>query len=199
VQEGFDPDHVALAVEGAIAQGLASESLVTVPVVFHWVGYFVRGGNDAEKPAAGGGLGCPIAIGQQAVTANVLEPVGQYMQQEAPDEFVDCQRHGLVCGPVFAILPSKRDIVAVEADEPIVGDGHTMGLATQIIEHVSGVAEGRFCIDHPLGLCRECEKGGECLNVGERFKLAVEMRMAGECQPKLSGTRSPRSMRVRNV
>ena len=82
----------------------------------------MRGDNDAEKPAAGGEPGCPIAIGQQAVTTNVLETGGQHMQQEAPDELVGCQRHGLVCGAVLVILPLKRDIVAalVEGDRAAV-------------------------------------------------------------------------------
>jgi hypothetical protein len=56
-QEGFDADHVAVAADGAIAQGPASESLVTVAVVFHRVGYWVRASHDAEQPSAGGEAG----------------------------------------------------------------------------------------------------------------------------------------------
>lgn len=81
-QEGFDADHVPLAADGAFAQGPASESLVTVAVVFRRVGHVVRGSHDAEQPAAGGEAGCPVAIGQQAVTADVLEADGRHMQQE---------------------------------------------------------------------------------------------------------------------
>jgi hypothetical protein len=62
-QEGFDADHVAPAADGAIAQGLTGESLVAVAVVFHRVGYFVRGHLDAEQPAAGGQARRPVAIG----------------------------------------------------------------------------------------------------------------------------------------
>ena len=75
-QEGFGADHVALAADGAIAERPASESLVTVAVVFHRVRYFVRGSCDAEQPAAGGEPGGPVAIGQQAVTAVAFEAVG---------------------------------------------------------------------------------------------------------------------------
>src|SRR5258708_24579161 len=98
------------------------------------------------------------------------------MQQETTDEFIGSERHGLVRGAVFIVFPSKRDMVAVEAHQPVVGDGHAMGVAAQIVEYVPGVAEGRLRIDHPLGLCRGCEKGGERLGVGKRFELAVEMQ-----------------------
>src|SRR5258708_3071778 len=90
------------------------------------------------------------------------------MQQETTDEFIGSERHGLVRGAVFIVFPSKRDMVAVEAHQPVVGDGHAMGVAAQIVEYVPGVAEGRLRIDHPLGLCRGCEKGGERLGVGKR-------------------------------
>ena len=81
-QEGFDADHVAPAADGAIAQRLASESLVTVAVVFRRLRYFYRGWSDAEQSAAEGEPGAPVAIGQPPVTADVLEAAGQHMQQE---------------------------------------------------------------------------------------------------------------------
>ena len=77
-QEGFDADHVAFAAEGAIAQRPARESLVTITVIVGYVGSFFRG-DDAEKPAAGGKPGHAVTIGQQTVTANMLEAVGQHM------------------------------------------------------------------------------------------------------------------------
>ena len=70
-------------------------------------------------------------------------------------------------------------MTVVEVDQPVVRDGHTVGVAAQIVEYVLGVAEGRLRIDDPLGLCGRREKGGERLRVGERFKLAVEMQCAG--------------------
>ena len=170
-QEGFDADHVAVAADGAIAQGPASESLVTVAVVFCRVGRFVRGSHDAEQAAAGGEAGCPVAIGQQAVAADVLEAVGQHVQQEAADEFVSLEGHGLRCVGVFIVFPPEGDVAVVEADQPVVRNGDAMGIAAQVVEHVPGVAERRLRVDHPLGLCGRREKGGECLNVGERSKL----------------------------
>lgn len=177
--EGFDADHVPLAADGAIAQGPAGESLVTVAVVFHRVGYVVCGSHDAEQPAAGGEPGGPVAIGEPPVTANALEAVGRHMQQEAANEFVSLKRHGLRCAGVFIVFPPEGNVAVVEADQPVVRDGDAVGVAAQIVEYVPGVAERRLRIDHPLGLGGRREKGGERLRVGERFKLAVEMQCAG--------------------
>jgi len=101
------------------------------------------------------------------------------MQQEAADEFVGLKRHGLRCAGVFTVFPPEGHVTVVEVDQPVVRDGHTVGVAAQIVEYVSGAAEGRLPIDDPLGLCGGREKGGERLRVGERFKLAVEMQCAG--------------------
>src|SRR5258708_13802644 len=90
-REDFDADHVAVAADGAIAQGPASESLVTVAVVFHRVGYWVRGSHDAEQPSAGGGPGSPVAIGQQALTGDVFEAGGCRMPHETANDFIALQ------------------------------------------------------------------------------------------------------------
>jgi hypothetical protein len=104
-----------------------------------------------------------------------LKPSGSTCSREAADKFVGLKRHGLRCGGVFIVFPPEGDVAVIEVDQPVVGDGHAEGVAAQIVEYVSGVAEGRLRIDYPPGLCGRREKGGEHLNVGERFKLAVEM------------------------
>src|SRR5260370_39462781 len=76
---------------------------------------------------------------------------------------------------MHTMWPTEGDIVAGEADEPVVGDGDAMGVTAQIVEHVPGVAERRLRVDHPLRLCCGRKKGGERRCVGERFKLAVEV------------------------
>ena len=53
-----------------------------------------------------------------------MKSVGQDMDQEAADEFVGIERHQLVAsgalGPV--ILPFESHALAVEGDEPAVGN-----------------------------------------------------------------------------
>jgi hypothetical protein len=48
---------------------------------------------------------------------------------------------------VAVIPPPEGDLPAVHADEPVVGNGDTMCIAPQIVDHLLGVAEGPFTIN----------------------------------------------------
>jgi len=51
---------------------------------------------------------------------------------------------------VGIIFPAEGDLVVVEGNEAVVGDGDAMGVAAEIAEHVMGTAERWFGIDHPV-------------------------------------------------
>nr|WP_319001413.1 hypothetical protein [Burkholderia cepacia] len=70
-------------------------------------------------------------------------------------------------------------MAVVEVDQLVVRNDHVVGEAAQIVEHVSGIAEGRLRMNCQFGLCVRCEKGGERPNFGWHFKLAIEMQCAG--------------------
>jgi hypothetical protein len=76
------------------------------------------------------------------------------MDQKAADELVGIERHKLVAsvelGPV--ILAFEGHLLAVEGDEPAVGDRDPVGVAGQISEDSVGSAEGSLGIDHPFDL-----------------------------------------------
>ena len=59
------------------------------------------------------------------------------MEQEATDELVCCQGHGLLS--LFSrkaiVLVPERDTSVVERDEPVIGDGDPVGVARQIGQH----------------------------------------------------------------
>ena len=48
------------------------------------------------------------------------------------------------------IAPAKGDLAIGKGHQAMVGDGHAMGVAAQILEHVLGAAEGAFGVDHPV-------------------------------------------------
>src|SRR5947208_13168288 len=68
---------------------------------------------------------------------------------EAADELVGVERHELVAsvglGPV--ILPFERHALAVEGDEPAVGNGDPVGVAGQVGEHRIGPAKRSLGIE----------------------------------------------------
>jgi hypothetical protein len=50
---------------------------------------------------------------------------------------------------VGIVFPAEGDLVVLEGDEAMVGDGDAMGVAAEIAEDVMGATEGWFNIDDP--------------------------------------------------
>jgi hypothetical protein len=72
---------------------------------------------------------CADSIAEKADMADAVETVGQDMQQKAPDELEDVQRHGPVadCAVLAVVLDLEGRARAVEGDQPAVGDRDTVG------------------------------------------------------------------------
>ena len=113
-------------------------------------------------------LGAP-AVGEETVVADAVETVGQDVDQEAADELVGVERHELVAsvalGPV--ILPFESDALAVEGDEPAVGNGDPVSVARQVGEHCVRSAKRPLGIDHPFELAQCGKPGFEGCRLGE--------------------------------
>src|SRR5690348_8386010 len=84
--------------------------------------------------------------GEQSVVTDAMEPLGQNMQQEAPDELVWRECHRAKPRPAIAavILVAERHTALVEADQPAVRDGDAMCIAGEIGEHRLGPGKGRL-------------------------------------------------------
>ena len=84
----------------------------------------------------------PVGIGEEAIVADAVEPVGQDMDQKAANELVGIERHKLVTSGALGavILPSECHAFAVERTEPTVGNGDPVRVARQIGEHRFGSA-----------------------------------------------------------
>ena len=60
----------------------------------------------------------------------------------------------------------------------MVGDGHAMGVAAQILEHKLWATEGWFQIDDPVGSVQGSEPGGKDLWLSEEGEVSVETELA---------------------
>jgi hypothetical protein len=87
--------------------------------------------------------GAPTAS-QESVMADAHETLRKDVQQETPQELVDRQGSELLLIVVRGIAPAKSNLVILERDQAMVGDGHAMGVAAEIVQHVSGTTEGPF-------------------------------------------------------
>jgi len=60
----------------------------------------------------------------------------------------------------------------------MVGDGDAMGIATEILQHVLGSAEGWFGVDDPIFAEERTQPGREELGMGERRELSGQVQLA---------------------
>ena len=51
---------------------------------------------------------------------------------------------------VSGIAPAKGDLAIGKRDQAMVGDGHAMGVAAEILQHILGATEGAFRVHHPV-------------------------------------------------
>jgi len=141
--KGLDDDHTAAAARTSVPLAVFATvfGVVALPARRDWVGY-------AEEPAGQCNVVGPVGVGEQAVVTDAMKPAGQDVDQEAADELVGVERHQLVVsidlGPV--ILPLEGHALAVEGDEPAVGNGDPVGVARHVGEHSIGSAEGALGI-----------------------------------------------------
>ena len=108
-----------------------------------------------------------------------LKPGWQDMQQEAADELLRIHTHHFLARFVAIILPVKADLAIGEADQAIIGNGHPMGIAAEIVEHLPGAAKRRLGVNVPLDIpCRGkiFGKGGGRL---ERFERVKKVQLPG--------------------
>src|SRR6202022_1260999 len=68
------------------------------------------------------------------------------------DELRAIERHRLLAVAVPVILPAEADLAVVHGQQPVVGDGDTGGVASDIIEDLSWPGERPLRVDNPLGL-----------------------------------------------
>ena len=60
----------------------------------------------------------------------------------------------------------------------MVGDGHTVSVAAQIVQHICGATEGTFQVDHPVLSIQWPQPGGEDLGLSEEFQICLEAKLA---------------------
>src|SRR6266852_9462648 len=88
-------------------------------------------------------------VGEEAVVADADEAAGQEVEQKA------AQKGGGVEGgepgdvAVSAVLPAEGDEAVLQGDEPIVGEGDAIGIATEVGEDLLSAGEGGLAVHDP--------------------------------------------------
>ena len=118
------------------------------------------------------------AIGQESEATNADKAAGQNMQQEASQELLRRERHLLFLIAVGVILPAEGNLVVLKSQETLVGDGHAMGVASEIAQHMMGTTEGWLGIDDPVLAEQWAQEGAEGLLVFEGLESSGESKLS---------------------
>ena len=163
---------------------MASEVFVTVAVVCfrHRFGVVLFDLRHAEQVAAYSELFLAVAVPQEPVIANALEPVRQHVQQETPDEFPGAQGHRFDLIASTIVFPLEPDLIVSDVEQAVIGDGDAVGITAHVIEHLLGSCERSFGIDNPIALFQICQMPGEHGPLLQRFQSVEELKFTGiEC------------------
>ena len=81
----------------------------------------------------------------------------------------------MTLGVVMAIVfPAEADPALGEADQPAVGDGDPVGIATEIGQHLLGPTERALGVDDPIDPAPRSQARGEGRGVAEPRQIAAE-------------------------
>src|SRR6266853_1822624 len=93
-----------------------------------------------------------VTVAEEAIVPDAVKPVRQHMNEEAADELATIQRHRLLAVAVSVILPAEPDLAVIHGQQPVVGDGDTVSVASDIVEDLGWPGERPLRVDHPLGV-----------------------------------------------
>jgi hypothetical protein len=84
----------------------------------------------------------------QPIGADVVEPLGPHMLQQATNERLGGQGHGLPT-LVLGVLVAAADLPIREGEEAVVGQRHPVDIAAQVVQDLLPAWRGRFTGDDP--------------------------------------------------
>lgn len=85
------------------------------------------------------------------------------MQQETLDPGVGIKLRNLHAIAFLTVTKGEANVIALDVEEAMVGNGHPVGLAAQITQGLLRAAKRGFSIDDPLLAAQALDEGVECL------------------------------------
>jgi hypothetical protein len=82
--------------------------------------------------------------------ADADQPFRENVDQESSQKLICGNRHDLLLTAPCVVFPPKRDLIILESNEPVVGDGDAMCISCQIVQNMFRTSEGWFGVDHPV-------------------------------------------------
>ena len=118
-----------------------------------------------------------MSVGKKAVVANPHEATGEHVEKEPAKKLEGVEAHGSLNALVRVVLVAESDHAVVEGDQPLIGDGDTMGVSGEVLEHLLGTTERGLGVNHPVFVSKGLEPTFPCLGMFEFAKIAVETKL----------------------
>ena len=141
-----------------------------------------------------------LVVGHEAEVPDADEALREHVQQEAANELLGGNGHRALLVAVSIIPPAERDVVAIEGEQSMIGDGDAMGIAAEVTQHLLGTAEGGLCINNPFLPEQRSQESGEALRLGQVLDRAGEGQTALPVQASFNpSTNLPRKTLLRTL
>lgn len=110
-------------------------------------------------------LWCRNRLASRAEVTDAHEAFWKHMEEEAAQELRRRELHGALLAAACVILPSEGDMLLMEVQQPVVGNGDAMGVTAEIAQHLIGAAHGLFGIHDPASAIERTGQTEELLPV----------------------------------
>ena len=116
-------------------------------------------------------------VGKPTEVADAREALGQHVLKKAAQKLLACKSQGASLVVMRVIFPAEGYVGIVDGEKTMVGDGHAMSVASQIMQDVVWPAKGRLGIDDPFLTEQGAQECREGLRVSERQAFSVEHQL----------------------
>src|SRR5262249_21594722 len=156
-------------------------------------------GKLSEQLAAEGYPGSAEAIGEQSEVTDAHECLGQNMQEEATQELASAELHVTVLATVGVVLPAKSDVLVIEGQQSMIGNGHAMGVPPKIVQHLHRATEGWLGIDDPILTVQATQQLRKLSRISERGGRTGTMKYLAAVQAFQSRQKFPAKDAAENL
>jgi len=79
---------------------------------------------------------------------------------------------------VAIVSPSEFHFTAFDIDDPMIGDGHSVRVAADVIHHLLWSGEGGLSVDDPVHVSHRIEMTAESLRISQGLERSEELQLA---------------------
>ncbi len=120
-----------------------------------------------------------VSICQQAVIADLYEPIRQNVEEEPSDELACINGHCLNSVVVGIVSPEKRHLAAIDFENTVITDRYSVGISAEVLKDPFGSVKRRLTIDNPLLMIKVYPELFESVTLPKMTYNAGEDEFAG--------------------